>query len=244
MANIYIGTSGFSYKGWGPKFYEGVPQRLWLEHYAKHYNSVEINNSFYRLPATTTYSSWRKCTPAGFRFAIKGSRYITSTLQLKDAQQAITNFFDRAQALEEKLSVVLWQLPPFLHFDPDTLVTFLQLLQSNPIGANVRHSLEPRHHSWFNPEYYQVLRSHNVGHCIAHSQRWPSAEEVTTDFMYLRFHGAPQLYATSYTNQQLQDWADKAQNWLLEGKDIYAYFNNEGHAITNSQSLGQLLTKY
>lgn len=243
MKNIFVGTSGFSYKGWSKIFYpEDLPQKKQLEYYAQAYNSVEINNSFYRLPNQSTYAGWRERTPDNFRFAIKGSRYITQTLALTGTGEAVKNYFDRAQALGDKLGVVLWQLPPHLRCDTAKLRDFAQVLRTNPVAGQIRQAFEFRHHSWFTGEVYDILRDFNFGFCIAHSQAWPSAEEVTADFIYLRFHGAPQLYASNYTDAELKMWAAKARQWAGD-KDIYAYFNNDvnGYAVANAQKFCQML---
>lgn len=244
MPNIFVGTSGFSYKGWSKIFYpEDLPQRRQLEYYAARYNSVEINNTFYRLPNKSTYAAWRERTPDNFCFAIKGSRYITQTRQLTDTAEAVGNYFERAEALGGKLGVVLWQLPPHLRADQDKLERFCRVLAANEVAKSVRHAAEFRHQSWFTPETYALLRRYNLALVIAHSERWPSAEEVTADFVYLRFHGAPKLYTSNYSDDELKGWADKARRWA-DGKDLYAYFNNDvdGHAVKNAQTLSKFLS--
>lgn len=243
MKNIYVGTSGFSYKGWSEKFYpKDLPQKKQLEFYTAHYNSVEINSSFYHLPKKSTFESWKKRTPADFCFAIKGSRYITQMLKLKEADEAVENFFENADALKTKLSVVLWQFPASFRANKERLEHFSQLLRSNKTGKNTRHAFEFRHQSWFTEDIYKILRKHNFSLVIAHSEKWPVADEVTSDFIYLRFHAAPDLYASSYSDEELKQWAQKTKE-IASGRDVYAYFNNDarGFAIPNAQTFREML---
>jgi uncharacterized protein YecE (DUF72 family) len=244
MKNIFVGTSGFSYKGWSEKFYPGdLPQKMQLEFYAQHYNSVEINSSFYHLPKKETFASWKERTPDNFYFAIKGSRYITQMLKLKNVEGAVESFFENADALKTKLSVVLWQFPAGFHADAERLKNFSQLIRSHKAGKNTRHAFEFRHQSWFTEDIYKILRKHNFSLVIAHSDKWPVADEVTADFIYLRFHAAPDIYASSYTDEELKKWAHKAKE-IAAGKDLYAYFNNDarGFAIPNAQTFKEMLT--
>src|SRR4030095_8963049 len=189
MKNIYVGTSGFSYKSWVGKFYpEGLHSSKQLEFYAEHFNSVEINSSFYHLPRKTTYEGWVKRTPDNFRFVIKGSRYITQFLSLSNTEDAIKKFFEPAEALREKLEVVLWQLPPRLKAEKERLTSFISVLKKNRVAKKVRHAFEFRNASWFDENILKILKDKNCGFVIAHSNQWPSAEFVTADFIYLRFH--------------------------------------------------------
>jgi uncharacterized protein YecE (DUF72 family) len=240
--HFWIGTSGFQYKEWTKQFYpEGLPQKRWLEYYAEHFNSVEINNSFYRLPQTKTFAGWAERTPPDFRFAIKGSQYITHRLRLKDPGPHVKLFFERAKAMEQKLGAVLWQLPANLTFNVERLALLAQALKQHSLG---RQALEVRHDSWFVEEAYKILRHYNVALVIAHSSKWPYHDDVkTADFLYVRFHGAPRLYASNYSDKSLQEWAKKLKD-LAGGDDIYAYFNNDAniHAPDNAKTLRELLS--
>jgi len=243
MKNIYIGTSGFSYKNWKGKFYpDDLPISKQLEFYSEHFNSVEINNSFYHLPRKTTYESWAARTPDDFRFVIKGSRYITQFLSLSNTNDAVKKFFEPAEALGKKLEVVLWQLPPRLKADEKRLISFISVLEKNRVAKKVRHAFEFRNASWFDESILKILKDKNCGFVIAHSNRWPSAEFVTADFIYLRFHGAPRLFYSNYTDESLREWSMKAKK-LARGKDAFAYFNNDAgsFAIPNAFKLKELL---
>jgi len=243
MRSVFVGTSGFSYDGWIKNFYpKDLPKTQWLEFYAQHFNSVEINNSFYHLPKKKTYESWRTRTPDDFRFVIKGSRYITQFLSLIDTEDAVKKFFEPAAALDEKLEVVLWQLPPQLRGDVNRLKDFIAILRKNKIAKRVRHAFEFRHASWFEKETLEVMKDNNCGFVIAHSNRWPSMEAVTSDFIYLRFHGAPQLFYSNYSYTSLKGWAAKAKKWS-RGKDVFAFFNNDAgiFATKNANTLKRLL---
>lgn len=242
-----IGTSGYSYSHWwdGVFYPADVPQKKWLEFYANSFDTVELNVSFYRLPKRETFDGWRKRTPASFVFAVKGSRFITHIKKLKDCQEPLSLFFDHAGALGEKLGCVLWQLPPNLHADRDKLAGFCKLLKRADVPKGTRQAFEFRHQSWFTEEIYQVLRENNFSLCIAHSTRWPYQEVTTADFIYLRFHGGEVLYGSNYSDKELAEWASKARRWLGEGKDIFAYFNNDAHgyAVDNAIKLRTLIEK-
>lgn len=245
MKKLFVGTSGFSYHQWIGHFYpHDLPASKQLEFYAEHFKTVEINNSFYHLPKQTTYDGWAKRTRDDFQFAIKGSRYITQFLQLKNTSEAVQKFFEPASALGKKLGVVLWQLPPSLKGDVIRLNLFIEELKNNKIGKKVRHAFEFRNTTWFDEEVYNVMRKHNCGFVIAHSNRWPSAEAITADFIYLRFHGAPDLFASNYSDKSLKEWATKAKQWS-RGRDVFAYFNNDAlsFALPNAIRLRELLMR-
>jgi uncharacterized protein YecE (DUF72 family) len=245
MGRRYIGTSGYNYLHWGDGvFYPGgLPQRSWLEYYVRYFQTVELNVSFYRLPGLKAFEGWQRRTPADFRFAAKGSRFITHIKRLRDCREPLEVFFKNAMGLKEKLSVVLWQLPPGLKADSDRLSQFSkELKQVAP--QSVRQAFEFRNRTWFVPEVYEILVAFNFGLCIADSPRWPSEEVITTDFVYLRFHGGKVLYGSDYSTSELQGWARKAQGWLANGLDIYAYFNNDafGFAVKNAQQFQEILS--
>lgn len=237
-AHIHIGTSGYAYGHWGDGvFYPGeTPQKQWLEYYARHLTSVELNVTFYRLPDTSVFRSWRERTPRSFTFALKGSRYLTHIKRLKDCREPLARFMRHASALREKLRVVLWQLHPRMKVDTERLAAFCDLLKSSAAARRVRHAFEFRHESWFREEVYELLREHDCALCIAHSPHWPRPEIVTADFVYLRFHGGERLYGSNYSEGELREWAAKARAWLKKGNDVYAYFNNDaqGYAVKNA----------
>lgn len=245
MAEACVGTSGYSYPHWaGGVFYPaGLPQSKWLDFYAKTFPTVELNVSFYRLPSVEAFVSWRERTPATFRYAVKGSRYITHVKKLKDCAEPLRRFSERADGLAEKLGVVLWQLPPGWHVDLDRLKAFAELLDA-VAAPGARHAFEFRQESWFTDEVYELLRRHRFALVIAHSTRWPRAEVTTADFVYLRFHGGEVLYDSDYSAAELAEWAGKARVWLKEGRDVFAYFNNDAHgyAVKNALEFDRLIS--
>lgn len=245
MARVRVGTSGYNYPHWRGKFYPAdLPSQAWLEYYATRFDTVELNVTFYRLPLEKTFVNWFWATPPGFAFALKGSRLITHLKRLEGIEEEVGRFFSRAGRLEEKLAVVLWQLPPGLHADPTRLEAFCRILQKDRTASTARHAFEFRHRSWFTQPIYDLLRAYNCALCIADSPRWPQAEEITADFTYLRFHGAERLYSSCYTAEQLSSWAEKIKAWLAAGLDVYAYFNNDaqGHALGNAADLRGLVS--
>jgi len=244
-ANIYIGTSGYNYPHWGGGvFYPGeTPKAQWLEHYARHFGSVELNVTFYRLPDRSVFRSWRERTPSQFTFAIKGNRYITHIKRLKDCREPIIRFMRHASALDEKLHVVLWQLHPRMRVDLERLDAFCRLLRASTRAKRVRHAFEFRHESWFCDGVYNLLCARNHALCIAHSPRWPMTKITTADFAYIRFHGGERLYGSNYSEEELKEWATKMRAWLTRGLDVYAYFNNDaqGFAVRNAMRLRELI---
>jgi uncharacterized protein YecE (DUF72 family) len=236
---IHIGTSGYSYAHWsdGVFYPPGVRQKRWLEYYAGRFDTVELNVTFYRLPAKIVFEGWYKRTPDNFTFSIKGSRFITHVKRLKDCREPLKLFFENASGLKKKLDIVLWQLHPKMKADPERLAAFCSLFDTSAIARRVRHAFEFRHESWFSEEILGLLRTYNHALCIAHSPRWPSVEAVTADFIYLRFHGGEQLYGSNYSSREMREWAAKCRGWLKEGRDTYAYFNNDAHGFAAKNAL-------
>lgn len=245
MGKLRIGTSGYSYPHWGGGvFYpKSFPQRRWLEFYGGEFNTVELNVTFYRLPKKQVFEGWYQRTPGEFLFAVKGSRYITHIKRLRDCEDAIETFSENVQGLAEKLEVILWQLPPRFVYLKEQLTAFLKLLPDSPPMGRTRHAFEFRHESWFVPEVARVLEEYGFSLCISDSPHLPSTETVTSDFIYLRFHGSQSLYGSKYTDEELTRWAGKIQAWLGEGRSVYAYFNNDasGYAIENARRLHEML---
>lgn len=236
---IFAGTSGWSYQHWREVFYPGgLPQSKWLQHYVKFFNSVELNVTFYRLVKKKTFQNWRKNTPEDFYFVAKGSRFITHIKKLKDIKQPLDLFLDRALGLEEKLALVLWQLPPNFKKDTKRLADFSKLLKK----TNLKHSFEFRNDTWFDEEVYNLLKEHNFCLCIAHSPNFPCHRVITADFLYLRFHGGELLYSSNYSDKELKDWAKFAREYK-KSKDIFAFFNNDayGYAVKNALRFRELL---
>jgi uncharacterized protein YecE (DUF72 family) len=242
MNQLFIGTSGFTYQDWRGIFYpKGVARKNWLAFYAQHFNTVEINATFYGHFRREVFVRWRDSTPADFVFTLKGPRPITHVQRLEEVGDLLSAFTENAAGLGDKLSAMLWQFPPGFRNDTpeatERLSAFLGLLP-----RSVRQVVEFRHASWFTDAVYMLLERHSVGFCINDSNRWAAREVDTGGFSYVRFHGPGKLYASLYTPQQMADWAEKLRPRLALG-DVYAYFNNDygGRAIQNARELRALL---
>ncbi len=242
---IYIGTSGYSYKHWadGVFYPKALSQKQWLEYYSKYFNSVELNVTFYRLPNKKTFESWYEKTPQNFVFIAKGSRYITHIKRLKEPENSIRIFFENVEGLKDKLKVILWQFAANFSLNYDRFSEFCKGLKNNKFSKSLVHAFEFRNKNWFCKQIYDILNKYNFCLCIAHSDRWPCIEEVTSDFIYLRFHGGVELYGSNYSERELKTWAEKSNHWISQGKDLYAYFNNDayGYAVKNALRLKELI---
>ncbi len=233
--NYIIGTSGWHYEHWRDTFYPPkLAKSSWLEFYARHFHTVELNASFYRLPSEEAFKTWYRLTPPDFTFAVKVSRFITHIKRLRNAEEPLHNFLERAQILGEKLGPLLYQLPPGLHRDDEVLESFLEQL---PPG--MRHAFEFRHGSWLNDGVFQILRQHNVGLCVFDMPKLTCPLVATADFAYIRFHGSDALYSSNYSDEELADWAKKITQMADTLKTVYIYFNNdiEGFALNNARTL-------
>jgi uncharacterized protein YecE (DUF72 family) len=231
---IHIGTSGWHYAHWRGNFYPcELPSSGFLPYYAQRFETVEINNSFYRLPSEETFREWRHAVPEGFCFAVKGSRFITHMKKLLEPEHALDNLLARAVVLGEKLGPVLFQLPPRWRFNPERLDAFLSALP-----AFHRYVFEFREPSWYHPEAYAILRRHRAALCL-HDMAGQSPQELTADWTYLRFHGAEGRYHGGYSRETLDRWAKTLSEWARRGLDVYAYFNNDafGQAIVDARTL-------
>jgi uncharacterized protein YecE (DUF72 family) len=253
MARAWVGTSGWRYPPWRGAFYPaGLPQRQELEHLSRRVTSIEINGSFYSLQRPQSYRSWAAGTPDGFVFAVKGGRFITHLKQLREIEQPLANFLaSGVLALGAKLGPLLWQLPPRMRFDEGRLAAFLALLPRSTGAAArlaaghderldgrahtatdadrpLRHALEVRHESFRDPRFVALLREHEVALVVADSAgTWPVFEELTADFVYVRLHGADELYVSGYTPAALDGWAARVRGWVANGRDTYVYFDND-----------------
>ncbi len=253
MAVCRVGISGWTYPSWRGVFYPPkLPHKAELAYAAQRMTTVEINGSFYSLQRPTSYFSWRAQTPDGFVFAVKGSRYVTHMLKLRNAETALANFFaSGVLALGDKLGPVLWQLPPTLGFDPDRLAAFFHLLPRSTAEAAwlavhhdarlegraltycdadrpLRHALEIRHPSFEVPAFPALLREHGVALVVADTAgQFPLLRDVTADFVYVRLHGETELYASGYTDESLDGWAASVRGWAGGGHDVYVYFDND-----------------
>lgn len=234
---IYIGTSGWIYNHWSGLFYpKDCAKAKWLEFYAGHFGTVELNASFYRLPKPQTFENWRKRTPDDFLWAVKASRYITHVKRLKEAAEPLERLYHCVEALEKKLGPILFQLPPSLSFNEEVFGQFCQHLKKDRLSA-----LEVRHPSWEHQKAIDILRDHNIALCVSDTAgRYPYIEENTASFVYIRLHGSKQLYASEYSEVELQAYARKIKEWA---KDIFLYFDNDygGYAIRNAKRLNEIL---
>ena len=234
-----VGCSGWQYKHWRGDFYPAdLPQRQWFERYASVFDTVEINNTFYRLPEESTFANWAERAPGGFLFAVKASRFLTHMKKLKDPEEPIDRFFSRARALRRHLGPVLYQLPPGWKLDHERLEHFLQVLPKH-----VRHVLEFREPSWYSDDVYALLQRHRVGLCLHDMPGSATGRLRVGPFVYVRFHGASGKYGGSYSEDRLTVWADWLLGQMKGGADVYAYFNNDvgGHAPRDALTLRRLL---
>jgi uncharacterized protein YecE (DUF72 family) len=271
MPQTRIGISGWRYGPWRGTFYPPKwPQSHELEYAASKFNSIEINGSFYSLQRPDSYQAWYEQTPPDFLFSLKGGRFITHMKKLRDVQIPLANFFaSGVLGLKEKLGPILWQLPPNLGFDRERFESFFELLPKNTSQAaelakhhdqklkhgaltrtdhsrRLRYAVEVRHPSFLDREFFQLLRRHNIAFCLADSAgKWPYSEDLTADFLYIRLHGAEELYASGYTDSMLDWWANRIRTWrtgkeppdarhVLDkapkartSRDVYVYFDND-----------------
>jgi uncharacterized protein YecE (DUF72 family) len=238
-SGIYIGTSGWHYQHWkGPFYPEDLPDKRLLDYYLKHFQTAEINNTFYQLPEKKTFVQWRESVPEGFLFAVKASRYITHMKKLKDPQEPLANFMGRVAGLGEKLGPILFQLPPKWHFNLERLQDFLKALP-----GDYRHTFEFRDPSWFNEQTNQALAERGAAFCIYDFEQRQSPRSVTADFVYVRLHGPDGAYQGSYDDRTLSDWAEAFSAWAEQGKEVFCYFDNDerGYAAQNALKLKELL---
>lgn len=253
VGQVRIGTSGWRYPPWRGRFYpKGLPQRCELAYLSRQTTSVEINGSFYSLQYPESYRAWAAQTPDDFVFAVKGGRFITHLKQLRDVRTPLANFFaSGVLALGHKLGPVLWQLPPRMRFDPVRMANFLALLPSTTVQAAelatehdvrlagrvltttdrdrpLRHAVEPRHESFRDPAFRSMLADAQVALALSDAGGvWPRFDDVTADLVYVRLHGADELYASGYSPRALDSWAERVRQWYANGLDVYLYFDND-----------------
>ncbi len=237
--HYYIGTSGWHYDHWRDRFYpEKLIKPRWLEFYASHFTTVELNNSFYRLPSEVAFANWRDSSPENFTFAVKVSRFITHIKRLKNTGEAVANFISRTKILGGKLGPVLYQLPPNMHRSDEMLESFLSTL---PQG--IKHVFEFRHQSWLDEKVFELLRRYNTGLCIFDMPSLNCPLVATADFAYVRFHGSTGLYCSGYSDEELADWAKRLADLATNLEAAYIYFNNdaEAFAVRNATTLRNYL---
>lgn len=281
MGKIRIGISGWSYAEWKGDFYPNdLADDEQLEFAAREFDTIEINGTFYSLTDPASCRRWRDAAPGGFRYALKGSRYITHNKRLADTHSALANFFaSGVLELGDRLGPILWQFPGNLRFDAERLDSFLGELPRDTQSAAelarhhddrvkdvsygpasrhlLRHAIEPRHESFLQAETARIAQSHGVALCSSHSTEWPYVEELTAGFVYLRLHGPRKLYASRYSDSDLDRWAQRIRSWnqgkqpgdakrishlkspSRKSRDVYVYFDNtaNGHAPDDARRL-------
>lgn len=244
---IRVGTSGWVYRHWKGLFYpEDLPGPKWFEFYARHFDTVEINNTFYRLPGAQVFKNWAKKAPPGFLYAVKASRYMTHLKRLKDARAPLRLFLSRARLLGEHLGPILYQLPPRWKKNTERLAAFVKLLPGIATAgapAEILHAFEFRDPSWFDEEVLELLDNAGCAFCVHDMPGEPSPRWVSGRFVYVRFHGTTGKYAGAYGGSLLRPWATWLKDRLGEGRPVYAYFNNDvgGHALRDAASLREKL---
>jgi len=240
MPKIFVGTSGYIYSHWENGVFYPIswPKSKKLEYYCQHFNTVELNNTFYRLPGEKTFESWYKRTPKNFIFALKVWRFITHIKKLRDCQDLWKIFLERALILKEKLGPILFQTSPFLKADFQVLENFCQMVKKTS-PKNLRFAFEFRNESWCQKTVYQILKKYNFAWTIIDSPSWPKVFEITTDFVYVRMHGSKILFGSKYTKKELKDLAQKIKKWKRQSLDVYCYFNNDAHgyAVEDAKEL-------
>jgi uncharacterized protein YecE (DUF72 family) len=264
MPYTRIGISGWRYGPWRGTFYpKDLPQKRELEFASRHFNSIEINGSFYSLQHVASWQHWYDETPEEFVFSIKGGRFITHMKKLKDVEKPLANFFAQGVlALKEKIGPILWQFPPGFAFNAERFEAFFQMLPRDTqaalklarkrdqrmkgrsylrVDANrkLRHAVEIRHESFKSPEFVKLLRKYDVGLVVADTAgKWPFMEDVTADFVYARLHGDTELYVSGYTPAALDQWAARVCAWRKEKLDVYVYFDNDAKVRAPFDALG------
>lgn len=235
VSPIRIGCSGWNYRHWRGAFYpEKLPVKRWFDFYAEHFGTVEINNSFYRLPGAETFAKWRDQAPPGFCYAVKANRYLTQAKKLRDCAEPVARMMAPVRHLAPALGPILYQLPPSLGLDLDRLGAFIALLP-----GDLTHVFEFRHRSWHVDATLALLDRHGIGFVAHDFPNLVSPRAATGPLAYVRFHGASGKYRGRYSDAALLGWAD----WMMEqaraGRPVWAYFNNdtEAAAIHDAQTL-------
>ena len=237
---VHIGTSGWHYKHWVGPFYppKMAPSKM-LRFYLERFDTVEINNSFYRLPAESAIEGWCRETPPNFCFAVKASRYITHNRKLNDPMNTVEKFMSVIQKLEKRLGPILFQLPPLWKLNLERLENFLDGLPKNH-----RYVFEFRNPTWNVPDVFEALHRHNAAYCIYELAGYQSPIQITADFTYVRLHGpGANKYQGDYSDETLRTWASRIEAWRQELKYVYVYFDNDqaAYAAKNALKLQAML---
>lgn len=247
IGRAFIGCSGWHYQSWrGVVYPSELPARSWLRAYSRRFDTVELNNSFYRLPPEDTFAEWRRQVPRGFVFAVKASRFLTHIKRLRDPEEPLERLFAHARALGPTLGPVLYQLPPRWFPDPDRLERFLGALPSRltpRARRRVRHVLEVRDPRGYAPWVIERLEHHHVALCVHDMPESASPLVMVGPIVYLRFHGHGTKYGGRYPDGVLAEWAAWIDRALTRGRDVFAYFNNDidGQAVRDAERLRRLV---
>lgn len=235
---VWIGTSGWHYKHWvGPFYPPRTSAAKMLPYYVGRFNTVELNNSFYHLPKESALHYWRDCTPDGFCFAVKGSRFLTHMKKLKDPDAGLARFMSAVEVLGGKLGPILFQLPPNWELNLERLALFLQALPPHH-----RYAFEFRNPTWEVQSVYELLERHNAAFCVFDLAGYQSSLRVTAEFAYVRLHGPGGKYQGSYSEDALAAWARQIAEWQRRLHTVYCYFDNDdsGYAARNALRLKEL----
>jgi uncharacterized protein YecE (DUF72 family) len=233
-AAVRIGTSGWQYAHWSGDFYpRELPSTRWFEFYARHFDTVELNTSFYRLPQAQAFDGWRRRAPAGFTFAVKASRYLTHVKRLSDPAEPLDRFWSRARHLGDRLGPVLYQLPPRWAPNEERLAAFLSAVPSDHPQV-----VEFRDRRWYTPGTNALLEAAGVALCL-HDMPESRVAEPVGPLVYVRFHGSGARYGGRYPDDALAEWATRIRGWSAVGLPVWAYFNNDigGHAVRDAARL-------
>lgn len=240
---LWIGTSGWTYADWrGPFYPADVPKKNWLSWYAGQFSTTEVNGSFYRTPSLEAVRAWRQCTPPGFLFAWKASKFITHWKRLNPdtCANSIDLMVTRLKALGSKAGPVLFQLPAHFEADRDRLANFLRMLPARHLYA-----FEFRHQSWYEAGILDVLRDHDVSLCLSDHHQAPAPWQVTARHVYVRGHGPGGRYKENYPDRVLREWVQRIRKWRAQGKQVFVYFDNDqkSAAPADAYRLGTLLSR-
>jgi uncharacterized protein YecE (DUF72 family) len=239
-ASVRIGTSGWEYRHWAGDFYpKGVPRERWLEHYVAEFDTVELNNPFYRLPSGDVFEAWGRRVPTEFRFAVKASRYLTHLKRLREPQEPLERFWTRARRMRDRLGPVLYQLPPRWRPNRRRLADFLAALPDEP------QAIEFRDRRWYGPTTCALLAEAGVALCLHDMAGSDTGPTAVGPFVYVRFHGSGARYGGRYSSQRLSAWARRMSDWAAEGLPVWAYFNNDigGHAFRDADRLRTMVSR-
>lgn len=232
---IYIGTSGWSYSSWKDNFYpKKISSQDLLLFYSENFNSVEVNNTFYKMPDKSVVKNWKKSVNDDFKFCLKLSKYITHVKKLNECENSFRYFVGAINPISSNLGPILIQLPSNLSFNASYKKTFFSYIKR---FKSLSFAIEGRHDSWTSKEAIKFLKDNNFIWVISHSNEFPYLKEVTSSQVYLRFHGPKKLYDSNYPKRQLKSFSEDIKKWKKNKKTIWAFFNNDGHCYAPYNAL-------